>query len=156
MDYQIIYGELYLNNPVFSGFDSCKYQILQVLAGQIGNLVNKSELSSTLGIDTKTVENYLFVMQKCFHIELVKPFFNNLRKELVKMPKVIFNDTGLRNMLLNRFSRLEEREDKGALLENYFFKRLSAKHNRESIMFCRTTAGHEIDFITTVHFNLTE
>jgi len=123
------------------------FHLMMLLAGQTGNLVNKSELSSTLHIDIKTVENYLFVMQKCFHIELVKPFFNNLRKELVKMPKVFFNDNGLRNVLLNRFMALDGRDDKGALLENYVFQRLASIHGREPITFWRTTAGHEIDFI---------
>jgi hypothetical protein len=129
------------------GNENAFFHLMMLLAGQTGNLVNKSELSSTLHIDTKTVENYLFVMQKCFHIELVKPFFNNLRKELTKMPKVFFNDNGLRNVLLNRFSSLDERDDKGTLLENYVYQRLSSISGRESIFFWRTTSGHEIDFV---------
>jgi predicted AAA+ superfamily ATPase len=129
------------------GNETAFYHLMMLLAGQTGNLVNKSELSATLRIDLKTVENYLYIMQKCFHIALVKPFFNNLRKELVKMPKVFFNDNGLRNVMLNRFLAPDDREDKGALLENYVFQRLASVYGREPLYYWRTTAGNEVDFI---------
>ena len=75
------------------------YQLFRIFAAQTGNLVNVNEISSTLRIKHETVVNYASVMQKCFHIALVSPFFRNLRKELVKMPKVFLMDTGLRNCL---------------------------------------------------------
>ena len=129
------------------GNEEAFFRLMKLLAGQTGNLVNKSELSSTLRIDVRTVENYLYVMQKCFHIVLIRPFFSNLRKELVKMPKVYFSDTGLRNTLLNNFSPIADRNDKGALLENYLQKRLTAIYGHEEVLFWRTASGHEVDFI---------
>jgi predicted AAA+ superfamily ATPase len=129
------------------GNEEAFFRMMKLLASQTGNLVNKSELSSTLRIDARTVENYLYVMQKCFHIVLIRPFFSNLRKELVKMPKVYFSDTGLRNTLLNNFSPIADRTDKGALLENYLLKRLSAIYGHDEVMFWRTASGHEVDFI---------
>lgn len=125
------------------------YNLMKILAGQTGNLVNKNELSKTLRIHLSTIENYLSTLEKCFHIALVKPFHKNLRKEIVKMPKVYFNDLGLRNALLNRFSGINEREDTGALLENYVYQRLVQIYPQEEIKFWRTADGNEVDFVVS-------
>jgi len=122
-------------------------QLMILLAEQIGNLVNKNELASTLNIDNKTIENYLIIMQKSFHINLVTSFSNNLRKEITKMPKLFFSDFGLRNSLLNNFEKYALRNDKGELLENYVYLRLSELYDEEDIHFWRTTDQHEIDFV---------
>lgn len=123
------------------------FRLLILLASQIGNLVNINELANTLGLTHPATENYLYVLRKCFHIELVKPFFSNVRKELVKMPKVYFNDLGLRNVLVNYFSPIEQRADKGALLENYVYRSLSGQPDRDKIKFWRTADGNEVDFV---------
>jgi predicted AAA+ superfamily ATPase len=47
---------------------------LTLLAGRNGNLVNRNELANTIGVDNKTIDNYLHVLQNSFHIELIKPF----------------------------------------------------------------------------------
>lgn len=123
------------------------YRFMQLLASQTGNLVNINELSNTLKLTHTTVEQYLYVLQKCFHVSLVRPFFQNLRKELVKMPKLYFNDCGLRNVLINYFVPIEQRADKGALLENYVFTKLSREYSKEQIKFWRTADGQEVDFV---------
>jgi len=123
------------------------YNLFRILAGQTGNMVNVNELSSTLRIKNETVDNFLTIMQKCFHIALVKPFFRNLRKELVKMPKVFMLDTGLRNCLLNNFQPLAVRTDKGELWENTVFRILADKMDTDAIQYWRTSAGNEVDFV---------
>lgn len=123
------------------------FKLMILLASQIGNLVNTNELANTLKITHPAAENYLYILRKCFHIEMVKPFFSNVRKELVKMPKVYFNDLGLRNVLVNYFSPIEQRADKGALLENYVYRSLSDRLNRDQIKFWRTADGNEVDFV---------
>lgn len=123
------------------------YQLFRILAGQSGKLVNLNELSSTLRIKNETVGNYISVMQKCFHVVLSRPFFRNLRKELIKMPKVYLLDTGLRNCLLNNFQSLNIRTDKGELWENVVFRILADKYGINSVYFWRTTTGNEIDFL---------
>lgn len=123
------------------------YNLLILLAGQTGSLLNINELANTLRLTHQATEQYLYVLQKCFHISLVKPFYQNLRKELVKMPKVYFNDLGLRNVLINYFAPIQQRADKGALLENYVFKRLNEQYSYEQIKFWRTADGNEVDFI---------
>lgn len=129
------------------------YLFFSILAGQTGNLVNKNELAAAVGMDNKTIDKYLHVLMKSFHIELVKPFYSNLRKELTKMPKVYFKDTGMRNVALNRFFEWKSREDKGALLENYIHRRLSETYDRDAIKFWRTTDRKEIDFVISTSGN---
>lgn len=128
------------------------YKLMTLLAGQIGNLVNKNELSKTLRIHTNTLDKYMETLEKCFHIKFIKPFYKNLRKEIVKMPKIYFNDLGLRNVMLQRFSKLETREDTGSMLENYLFLRLSQIHRQEDIKFWRTADGNEVDFIISADY----
>mgnify|MGYP000119238188 CR=1 FL=1 len=123
------------------------YQLFRILAEQTGDLVNVNEISSTLRIKNETAVNYLNILQKCFHISLIHPFFRNLRKELVKMSKVFLMDTGMRNCLLDNFQPLSVRTDKGELWENAVFRLLTEKYDTDAIHYWRTTAGNEIDFV---------
>jgi len=140
----------YLRRDILeSGVDKeAKFLMLvKLLADQIGNMVNKNELAKTLGLDNKTVERYVYILEKCFHIDMVKPFHKNLRKELVKMSKVYFNDVGLRNAILNRFENIHERHDKGEVLENFVYTQLRIKHQDGGIHYWRTSDGNEVDFV---------
>lgn len=123
------------------------YNLFRLLAAQIGNLVNVNELSATLRIKSETINNYLFIMQKCFHLSLVKPFYKNLRKEITKMPKAFLLDSGLRNCLLNNFGEITTRTDKGQLWENIYFRILADRYGIDAIRFWRTSDGNEIDFV---------
>jgi len=127
--------------------------LVRLLADQCGNLVNRNELGNTIGLDNKTVDRYTYILEKCFHIDLVKPYFNNLRKELTKMPKVYFNDVGLRNAVLGRFENPINRADKGMLFENFIYTQLRIKHDAFNIKYWRTSDGKEVDFIIEESFN---
>lgn len=123
------------------------YKLFRLLASQTGNLVNVNELASTIQIKNETVVNYLAVLQKCFHISLVKPYFNNVRKELTKMQKVYLLDNGMKNSLLNNFTPLALRADKGELWENMVYRLLIEKHGIDEVNYWRTSAGNEVDFV---------
>ncbi|MCG2701048.1 ATP-binding protein [Candidatus Parcubacteria bacterium] len=123
------------------------YNLMRILASQTGNLVNSSELASTLKISRSTVEDYLSIMERSFHIRLVSPFYGNLRKEITKMPKVYFLDLGLRNFLLKNLDSYDLREDKGQLLENALYRELLEKYDFSEIKFWRTIQKHEVDFV---------
>ena len=127
--------------------ESAFYNLFRILAGQTGSLVNVNELSSTLRIKNDTVVNYLNILQKCFHIALIKPFYRNIRNELIKMPKIFLLDSGLRNCLINNFLTLSERTDKGELWENIFFRILADKYGIDPVQFWRTASGNEVDFV---------
>ena len=123
------------------------YKLFKIFASQTGSLVNSSELAGTLGVSKTAIDNYLYVMRKSFHIILLKPFFQNVRKEITKMPKVYFMDLGLRNFFANNFKSFEERNDKGILLENAALRQFLEKYNDDFIRFWRTIQKNEIDFI---------
>lgn len=83
-----------------------------------------------------------------FIIKLVPPFYTNRRKEIVKMPKIFFDDTGLRNTALGIFSKLEQRPDKGQLVENSIYSQLIKNlSSADDLFFWRTQSQNEVDFI---------
>ncbi len=123
------------------------YKLVLILSQQTGSLVNVNELSRLLSLSVTAVDNYLYILQKCFHIRLLKPFYKNIRKELTKMPKVYFHDLGFRNVLLNQFSQMELRTDKGQVAENYAYIQLRNTYGVDPLRYWRTADGNEIDFI---------
>lgn len=123
------------------------YRLFKLLAIQTGGLTNINEISRILRIKAETVSKYLSVMEKCFHIGLVRPFHKNLEKELVKMPVCYFFDSGMRNMLINNFMPFNQNPDSGKIWENQVFGILVNKYGRDEIRFWRTTDKKEVDFI---------
>lgn len=124
-------------------------RLLRLIAGQIGNLVNISELSATLGISIPTVKNYLWYLEKTFILEKVTPYFKNARKEITKAPVYYFYDIGLRNYAAGDFGRISLEDNIGFVFENYVFSVLKEKtrHSSSSIHFWRSKDGAEVDFI---------
>ncbi|MBL7159695.1 ATP-binding protein [Candidatus Microgenomates bacterium] len=120
--------------------------LIKLLASQVGSLINKTELSSTLGLTQKTLDKYLYFLEKTFVIYLVRPFFTNVRKELRKSPKVYFSDLGFLRLSQGRvFGSLTTQE--GHFFENACFLRLKELNSLEPIRFWRSTSGAEVDFI---------
>ena len=123
------------------------YKLFRILASQTGELFNSLELANTLRVSKTAIDNYLYVMRKSFHIAFLNPFFRNTRKELIKMPKIYFYDLGLRNFFANNLKRFEERDDKGALLENAVFRQFRELFEKDQLNFWRTAQKNEVDFI---------
>jgi len=123
------------------------FVLMTLLAHQCGSLLNMNEISNTLGISVTAVENYIYILRKCFHIEIMRPFYTNIRKELTRMPKVFFNDTGFRNVIIGQFSPVSQRTDRGILVENYVYIRLRQIYDADRLKYWRTADGNEIDFI---------
>ncbi|MCD6149648.1 ATP-binding protein [bacterium] len=122
-------------------------KLIKILSGQTGCLLEKNEISNTLGIAFRTLNRYLDILQHTYIIILLSPFFANLRSKLTKTPKIYFYDIGIRNSLINNFGELDSRVDKGALFENFIFLELLSKFGKEDIYFYRTAKQTEIDFI---------
>jgi len=128
------------------------YELFRIFSSQVGGLVNKYELSNLLNISITAIENYLYIMQKSFHVILIKPFYSNIRKELRKMNKVYFYDIGLRNYFYKNFDMIEIRADKGQLYENFILIELLNRINADKIRFWRTQTKNEVDFIIDERF----
>ena len=93
--------------------------LLKLLAYQIGNLINYSELASSLKIDQRTVKRYIEIFEQSFIIYRLNPISKNSRSEIIKSSKIYFYDIGLRNAIINNFEDINVRPDKGALFENF-------------------------------------
>lgn len=122
--------------------------LVKILSGQVGNLVNKKELSSTLGLTEKTIERYLYLLEKTFVINLVRPFYRNIRKELVKSPKVYFIDQGFLHIASGILPTIQ-RQPTGNVFENACYLRLKELDLIRSPQFWRTKSGAEVDFVIT-------
>lgn len=124
--------------------------LLKIIASQIGSLVNITELSSTVGIASKTVERYLWYLEKTFIIKKVTPYYRNVRSEISKAPVYYFYDIGLRNFLLGLFGLPQIPQPlSGYLFENVIFNMLRGQvsFTPAQIHFWRTRDNAEVDFI---------
>lgn len=121
-------------------------KLSRFLAAQIGNLLSYQELSNTSGLSYREVLKHLNILEKTFIIKLCRPYFTNKRTELTKNPKNYFVDLGLRNYLLNDFRSAEQRNDLGAIMENYAFNTLFRWENA-GVKFWRTKSKAEVDFV---------
>lgn len=118
--------------------------LLRILADQSGSLLNSLELANTVDLSRPTVENYLMILENTYIIKIVRPFYQNVRKELTKMPKLYFEDLGLKNILeTGEFPRIM----RGADLEGAVFSLLRKNYEAENIHFWRTVQKEEIDFV---------
>jgi len=126
-------------------------RLLILLAMQVGSEVSYSELANSIGMDKKTVERYIWLMEESFIIYRLRSYSRNLRTELKRAFKVYFWDNGIRNALINNYNPLDKRGDAGALWENYFIterrkQMLNRRANFEHY-FWRTISQQEIDLI---------
>lgn len=126
-------------------------RLLVALALQIGHEVSLTELSSTLGIDQKTVASYICLLELAFVVFRLSPFSRNLRKEISKSRKIYFWDTGIRNAIINNFNPLTLRSDIGPLWENFIIserlKRNEIISQSPNLYFWRTWQKQEIDYV---------
>jgi len=121
--------------------------ILSYLSEITGNLLNLNSIANNFKLNILTIESYIRLMKKSFHVITIKPFYRNMTKELRKMPKVFFADSGLRNHFINNFEPVLLREDRGALFENFVFRLFYDKIQEDNIKYWRTQKQQEIDFI---------
>ena len=127
------------------------FNLLRLIAFQIGGEVSLQELGKQLGISKNTVEKYLDLLSKVFILHKVEGFSRNLRKEITKNSRWYFLDNGIRNAVIANFNPIESRNDIGALWENYMIsERLKyQEYNRLSSnnYFWRTYEQQEVDWV---------
>ncbi len=125
--------------------------LLRLVAYQVGSEVSLNELSRQSGMDIKTVDKYLDLLEQVFVVFRVRGFSLNLRKEVVKSPKFYFYDNGIRNAVISNLNPLELRNDVAALWENYILsERLKYQHYTGMLVnnfFWRTYDQQEIDWV---------
>lgn len=127
------------------------HDLLRLLAFQVGSLVSITELANSLNISKDTVSSYIHLLEKAFIIFRLKGYSRNLRKEITKMDKIYFYDLGVRNMVIDNLQPLANRNDQGALWENFLIlerrKLLSYRFRNANTYFWRTYTGAELDYL---------
>ncbi len=127
------------------------FDLLKLIAFQVGNEVSLNELATQVKLDVKTVIRYLDILEKSFVIIKIGGFSRNLRKEVVSKAKYYFLDNGVRNAVISQFNNFADRNDIGALFENFLFaerlKNNAFKQCLTSMYFWRTYDGQEIDLV---------
>lgn len=136
---KVIYDQTIINN------------LLRLLAYQVGNEVNYSELGRKLSINDETVKRYIDLLEKAFIIFRRNQYRRNQRAEIGKLRKIYFTDLGIRNALLNDFKPLELRNDVGALWENFCvierLKFIQSQNMRVQSFYWRNSDKREVDII---------
>ena len=126
-------------------------KLIKALALQIGSQVAYSEVGRFVGLDSKTVEKYIDILEKSFIIFRMPSFSRNLRNELKTTRKIFFWDLGIRNAVIGNLSQVENRQDTGALWENFVIaermKLLAYQDSFAQSFFWRTKQQKEIDYI---------
>jgi predicted AAA+ superfamily ATPase len=123
--------------------------LTRLLAAQIGQLANISEIANTLNINAATVNNYLWYLEKTFLLHKVTPYFKNMRKELTKTPVFYFYDLGMRNYALGAFGTPVSPSESGFLFQNFIYNlvRKKVENTSNRIHHWRTTNKAEVDFV---------
>lgn len=158
--FEIINSYLLKDILVFEGIKHADkiYDLLRLIAYQIGKEVSIQELANQLQLSKNTVANYLDLLSKVFILFKVEGFSRNLRKEIVKSSRWYFYDNGIRNAIINNFNTLDSRNDVGDLWENYLAYERIKKQNYQKIKannyFWRTYDQQELDWLEEKGDNL--
>lgn len=158
--FEIINSYLLKDILVFEGIKHADkiYDILRLVAYQVGKEVSVQELANQLQLSKNTVNNYLDLLSKVFIIFKIEGFSRNLRKEIVKSNRWYFYDNGIRNAIINNFNTLDSRNDIGDLWENYLAYERIKKQTYQKIKtnnyFWRTYDQQELDWLEEKGDNL--
>lgn len=125
--------------------------LTKLLALQIGSETSLNELARQLGINSRTVERYLDILEKSFIIVSLSSLKRNIRNEIRGKRKYYFLDLGVRNAIISQFNPLSDRSDVGALWENFIIvermKRNAYKKISINYYYWRTYDQKEIDLV---------
>ena len=125
--------------------------LLKLLAFQVGSEVSLTELGTQVGVDIKTIQRHLDLLEKAFVIVRLGGFSRNLRQEVTNKSKIYFVDTGIRNAIIAQFNGLDQRNDLGLLWENFMvMERMKYRAYQSvyaNVYFWRTYDQQEIDLV---------
>jgi predicted AAA+ superfamily ATPase len=128
-------------------------KFMRVLAGRTGQELNYTTIGNEVGVELKTIQSWIGILESSFIIYLLKPHFQNFNKTIVKRPKIYFYDTGLVCSFLRISNplQLETHPLKGAIFETMvvmeMVKKFTNKGLSVNLYFWRDKTGHEVDVI---------
>ncbi len=128
-------------------------KFIKLLAGRVGQIINYQSLASDVGVDSKTVKQWLSILEASFVVFPLPPYFENFGKRVIKSPKYYFTDTGLLSYLLDIEKASQVTRDPlwGSLFENLVvLEALKARYNQgltANLYFFRDYQGNEVDLL---------
>lgn len=126
---------------------------LRALAARSGQILNLSDLAREIGVSVNTAKSWISILEASFQIFILRPYFANIGKRLVKSPKVYFTDTGLLCYLvgLRDVEHAASGPMGGAIFENLvvaeLFKIYMHRGEEPTLYYWRTAAGSEVDMV---------
>ena len=121
-----------------------------MIAHSHGQLWNASKIAGSLGISAPTVRSYLDILEETFIVRQIQPYHSNIKKRLIKSPKVYIRDSGLLHALLNirTIEDLHGHPSLGSSWEGFIVEQIiGILPERWQAYFYRTGAGAEIDLV---------
>jgi predicted AAA+ superfamily ATPase len=128
-------------------------RFMKILAARTGQEFNASALALDTGVDVKTIQSWIGILESSYIIYLLKPHYKNFNKTIVKRPKIYFYDTALVCSLIGILNeeQLDLNPAKGAIFENMvineFVKNCTNQGVEINLFYWRDKTGHEIDLI---------
>lgn len=128
-------------------------KFVKLVAGRVGQVINYQSLANDVGVDNKTIQHWLSILEASFIVFKLPPYFENFGKRAIKSPKYYFTDVGLLAYLLDleKPAQIERDPLVGHLFENLVvLEALKARYNQgvtANLYFYRDNSGHEVDLL---------
>ncbi|HBE01231.1 MAG TPA: AAA family ATPase [Spirochaetia bacterium] len=128
-------------------------KFIGLCAGRTGQIVNLVSLGNDTGISHTTASEWLSILEASYTVFLLRPYFTNTGKRLIKSPKLYFYDVGLASHLLGieNHKHVKNHPLRGNLFENFIILDiLKQRYNRglsNNLFFFRESSGYEVDLI---------
>ena len=131
-------------------------KFVKICAGRVGQILNINSIGNDIGVSHTTIKEWLTILEASYIIFLLQPYYENIKKRLIKSPKLYFYDVGLASFLLGIENKkhIEVHPLRGNLFENLvIIEILKYRHNqgkRNNLNFYRDSSGNEIDLIYNI------
>jgi len=124
-------------------------RLWQMLAHSQGQTLNSAKLGNSLDKSANTVRHYIDILEQTFLLRTLSPYSVNVKKRLVKSPKVYLRDTGLLHSLLDieTMNNLLGHPVYGSSYEGYVIENILVNLPRWKPYFYRTSGGAELDLV---------
>lgn len=126
---------------------------MRLCAGRVGQLFNASAIANEIGVSKNTINHWLSILEASYIVYMLQPWHSNLKKRLVKTPKLYFYDVGLVSYLLGIESekQMETHPLRGSLFENLVLMELLKNRFNSgldsNLYFYRDNHANEVDIV---------
>ena len=128
-------------------------RFIRLCAGRIGQLFNASHLADETGVSVPTIKSWISILEASYIVFFLEPYYANIKKRLIRSPKIYFYDTGFSSYLLNIETSEQMSRDplRGSLFENLIILELiKSRYNKgldHNLFFYRDSHQNEIDLL---------